>query len=148
MADLTFILRPFWLGADLTGNRLSHKTIKYRCFKKFDKNLFLSNLQNIDFSQIEMINDVQAATDSDMWYTLFLSEINKHAPLKTKRIRYAHQPEWLTDEIKDAQKKRNHFHKSGDWVNFRYWRNKCKTLIEKSKLNYLAVSPRTNVLYK
>ena len=89
-----------------------------------------------------MINDVQAATDSDMWYTLFLSEINKHAPLKTKRIRYAHQPEWLTDEIKYAQKKRNHFHKSGDWVNFRYWRNKCKTLIEKSKLNYLAVSPQ------
>ena len=53
-----------------------------------------------------------------------------------------HQPEWLTDEIKYAQKKRNHFHKSGDWVNFRYWRNKCKTLIEKSKLNYLAVSPQ------
>jgi hypothetical protein len=71
-----------------------------------------------------------------MWYTLFLSEINKRAPLKTKRIKYAHQPEWLTDDIKDAQKKRNHFHKSGDWVNFRYWRNKCKTLIEKSKLNY------------
>ena len=40
-----------------------------------------------------------------MWYTLFLSEINKHAPLKTKRIKYAHQPEWLTDDIKDAQKK-------------------------------------------
>ena len=33
------------------------------------------------------------------------------------------------------QKKRIHFHKSGDWVNFRYWRNKCKTIIEKSKLN-------------
>jgi hypothetical protein len=31
---------------------------------------------------------------------------------------------------------RCHFHKSGDWVNFRYWRNKCKTLIEKSKLEY------------
>jgi hypothetical protein len=56
-----------------------------------------------------MINDVQAATDSDMWYTLFLSEINKHAPLKTKRIKYAHQPIWLTDEIKDTQKKRFHF---------------------------------------
>jgi hypothetical protein len=32
--------------------------------------------------------------------------------------------------------KRNNFHKSGDWVTFRYWRNKCKTLIEKSKLEY------------
>ena len=96
---------------------MNHKTIKYRCFKTFE-HLFLSNLQNIEFSQIEMISEVQAATD--MWYTLFLSEINKRAPLKTKRIKYAHQPEWLTDDIKDAQKKRNHFHKSGDWVNFRY----------------------------
>jgi hypothetical protein len=45
-----------------------------------------------------MISDVQAATV--MSYTLFLSEINKHAPLKTKRMKYAHQPEWLTDDIK------------------------------------------------
>jgi hypothetical protein len=50
---------------------------------------------------IEMTSDVQAATD--MWYILFLSEINKHAPLKTKRMKYAHQPEWLTDDIKDAR---------------------------------------------
>jgi hypothetical protein len=31
--------------------------------------------------------------------------INKHAPLKSKRIKYSKQPDWLTDEIKEAQKK-------------------------------------------
>jgi hypothetical protein len=62
--------------------------------------------------------------------------INKHAPLKTKRIKYSKQPDWLTDEIKEAQKKTNFFHKTGNWINIRYWRNKCKILIEKSKLNY------------
>jgi hypothetical protein len=46
---------------------LNHKTIKYRCVKKIYKNLFLSNLQNVDFSQIEMISNVQAATDITMW---------------------------------------------------------------------------------
>jgi hypothetical protein len=35
-----------------------------------------------------MISEVQAATD--MWYPLFLSEMNKRAPSKTKRIKYAH----------------------------------------------------------
>ena len=35
--------------------------------------------------------------------------INKHAPLKTKRIKYSKQPDWLTDEIKEAQKKRTKF---------------------------------------
>lgn len=45
-------------------------------------------------------------------------------------------PSACTNEIKEAQKKRNYFHKTGNWINFRYWRNKCKILIEKSKLNY------------
>jgi hypothetical protein len=42
------------------------------------------------------------------------------------------------------QKKRIHFHKSGDWVNFRYWRNKCKTIIEKSKLNNFQIIVEEN----
>ena len=44
-----------------------------------------------------------------MWYTLFMRIINKHAPLKTKRIKYSKQPDWLKDEIKEAQKKRTIF---------------------------------------
>jgi hypothetical protein len=61
---------------------LTHKTIKYRCFKNFKEDLFLADLQHINISQINLINDIQAATD--MWYTLFMRIINKHAPLKTK----------------------------------------------------------------
>ena len=72
-----------------------------------------------------------------MWYTSFLSIIDKHAPLKIKRVKYSKQPEWLSDDIKTAQEKRNHFHRGGDWSHFRFWRNKCKILIEKSKQNYL-----------
>ena len=86
---------------------LTHKTIKYRCFKKFKEDLFLADLQHINISQINLINDIQAATD--MWYTLFMRIINKHAPLKTKRIKYSKQPDRLTDEIKEAQKKRTIF---------------------------------------
>lgn len=86
---------------------LTHQTIKCRCFKKIKEDLFLADLQHINISQINLINDIQAATD--MWYTLFMRIINKHAPLKTKRITYSKQPDWLTDEIKEAQKKRTIF---------------------------------------
>jgi hypothetical protein len=86
---------------------LTHKTVKYRCFNKFKEDLFLADLQHINISQINLINDIQAATD--MWYALFMRIINKHAPLKSKRIKYSKQPDWLTDEIKEAQKKRTIF---------------------------------------
>jgi hypothetical protein len=86
---------------------LTHKTIQYRCFKTIKEDMFLADLQHINISQINLINDIQAATY--MWYTLFMRIINKHAPLKTKRIKYSKQPDWLTDEIKEAQKKRTIF---------------------------------------
>ena len=84
----------------------THKTIEYRCFKKFNEESFLEELKELNLDQIEYINDTEAAIE--MWYTLFLSLINKHAPLKTKRVKYSHQPGWMTDEIKDAQRKRDY----------------------------------------
>ena len=86
---------------------LTHKTIQYICFKTIKDDMFHADLQHINISQINLINDIQAATD--MWYTLFMRIINKHAPLKTKRIKYSKKPDWLTDEIKEAQKKRTIF---------------------------------------
>ncbi|CAC5416564.1 unnamed protein product [Mytilus coruscus] len=82
---------------------LCHKQIRYRCFKNFDENNFLGDLNKTSFTQIEQIIDVQSATA--MWYQLFLSVINNHAPIKMKRIKHVRQPDWLTDEVKEAQKK-------------------------------------------
>jgi hypothetical protein len=42
------------------------------------EDMFLADLQHINISQINLINDIQAATY--MWYTLFMRIINKHAP--------------------------------------------------------------------
>jgi hypothetical protein len=63
------------------------KPLSTDVLKKIKEDLFLADLQHINISQINLINDIQAATY--MWYTLFMRIINKHAPLKTKRIKYS-----------------------------------------------------------
>lgn len=44
-----------------------------------------------------------------MWYALVRVEINNHRPLETEKIKYSHNSVWLTDEIKEAQKKQKSF---------------------------------------
>ena len=36
--------------------------------------------------------------------------LNKHTPVKTKRVKRNTQPEWISDEIKTVIKKRDTFH--------------------------------------
>ena len=47
--------------------------------------------------------------------------LNRHAPLKNKRVKRETQPEWLNDCIKSASKKRDYYHKHIDWKQYKYW---------------------------
>ena len=56
---------------------------------------------------MEIENFKCSQTDSNMnfttWNTLFLSVLNKHAPIKEKRVKRTSKPVWLTEEITNAQ---------------------------------------------
>ena len=67
------------------------------------------------------------------WNALFLIVLNKHAPIKEKRVKQAKKSAWLTEEITVAQKNRDYYHKKHDWENFKLWRNKKKNLIRTAK---------------
>jgi hypothetical protein len=41
------------------------------------------------------------------WYDIFIPIVNKHAPIRTKRVKHATLPKWLSPEIKDAMKIRD-----------------------------------------
>ena len=67
------------------------------------------------------------------WNALFLSVLNKHAPIKEKRVKRPNKSAWLNEEITTAQKNRDFYHKKQDWENFKLWRNKTKSLIRTAK---------------
>ena len=38
------------------------------------------------------------------WNSAFMQVFNKHAPVKSKRVKCETQPDWYTDDIKNATK--------------------------------------------
>ena len=41
---------------------------------------------------------------------------DKHASIKSKRVKHETQPEWINDKIKMAMKNRDAYHKLKDWI--------------------------------
>ena len=122
--------------------RNMHSYINYRCFKHFDNNSFCT-----DF--INKINEIEfCQTDTnfnfDKWHEIFIETLNKHAKIKTKRIKRKSQPDWYTDEIREAQNKRDYHHKKRNWTLYKQWRNQTKTLIRKHKKNLFSESIAQN----
>ena len=70
----------------------AHNTIKYRSFKSFDRELFCNDLNNCNLQEVEMIHDPDVALN--VLYDRLNNILSAHAPLKEKRVKFKHQPDW------------------------------------------------------
>ena len=91
--------------SQLQTKKRNHNSIKYRSFTIFDNSTFLENLntESENFKCTQFNSNMNFLT----WNALFLSVLNKHAPIKEKRVKRAKKSEWLTEEITAAQKNRD-----------------------------------------
>ena len=53
-------------------------------------------------------------------YTILDTTLDRHAPIKTKRVKHVHKPTWLTDEIILAMHKLDKLLNKGKWKNKKY----------------------------
>ena len=58
----------------------SHKSIKYRSFKHFDENAFLTDLFAALLNQIETFETADDALEA--WNSIFLKVVDNHAPVR------------------------------------------------------------------
>ena len=65
--------------------KASGKTIEYRFYKRYQKNGFIQELCQTDWSIVDNESDVDSALLA--WNELFLCTANRHAPIKTARIK-------------------------------------------------------------
>ena len=115
--------------------KATHHTIKYRSFKNFDEAKFNEDLKSIPWDVIKVFDTADDALDT--WYSLYSEAVDKHVPLKQHRVKKVNQPNWLTPDIVDAIKTRDHFKAIGNNTEFKIWRNKVVKLIKQSKkINY------------
>ena len=114
-----------------TIKRKDHQTIQYRCFKTFSDEIFLRELSNA----LQTFNVTQNNSEKNLasWTQIFMTILNKHAPLKTKRVKRNNQPGWMNDDIKVAITQRDINHYNQNWNQYKYWRNKTTSLIRSAK---------------
>lgn len=114
----------------------SHRVIEFRQMKHFDVQQFKSDLFNMPWNNVMLHADPNCALE--VWYDMFLSVVNIHAPKKKKRVKTWQQPEWLTPAILEAIKLRQNYKKEKRFFNYRNQRNLVKQLVKKAKHDYYA----------
>ena len=116
------------------------RVIVKRNFKHFNEQAFMVDLQNSDILSTVRILDPDLALGQ--FTKTFNLLVNKHAPLKSQRIKNRSSP-WYTPELSLLLREKNKAwslaRKSGDlshWDAFRQIRNKYKASVSKAKSMY------------
>lgn len=116
------------------SKRANHKYIIYRNFKAFSQPAFLNDLNLTNFEPVLLCADPNEA--ASLFIHLLTVIVNKHAPLRRKRVKYESNPAWLTDEIRSEMKKRDTLKKAKLFVEYKKQRNRVLTLVRKAKKIY------------
>ena len=90
------------------------------------------------------VSQIDTDHNFKIWSELFIKTLNKHAQIKSKRVKHDSQPDWLTEDIKNAIKTRDAYHKHKNWSQYKVWRNKTSTLIRKAKKDLFSKSIAEN----
>ena len=73
-----------------------------------------------------------------LFYDLLIPIVNRHAPIRRKRVKQQALPGWLTIEITEAMKVRDKFKKDKNFVEYHKQRNKVTCLVRNAKRAYFA----------
>ena len=126
-----------------------HSTLTYRKFSNFVSARFRNDISTQDWDKVNSYHDSNVMWD--IWKNpFFFNALNKHAPLRTKRIRASKSP-WITLQLKkrvhckDVLKVRAI--RSGnacDWMIFKKFRNAVNSEIEQAKEKFFKNALREN----
>lgn len=118
----------------------THKVVYVRNFANFNVDNFRNDLQSLPWDDINMFDDVNETWL--LWKRMFLSVVDKHAPIKRKRIRNKRNP-WLTSELKQLLIQRDRLKCTAirtksieDWNMYTNARNNCNNKLKEAKIIY------------
>ena len=124
--------------------RLKLIRIKYRSYKHFNENHFLNGFGIAPFHKCKDNNISNENEALDCFKDIFLSVVNKHAPIKKKVIRGTQVP-FMNREMSKANmhrsKRKNIFNRTKSeeaWIAFKKQRNKCVSIKRKKIRQHFA----------
>ena len=129
---------------DCNVERSGHKTARFRDFSRFNHEDFINDLCNCDvISKPSTILDSVSIEDTwRKWITEFIKICNKHAPIKSVRVKNRLNP-WISNAITDAMHKRDYLKRKAKndetlFQMYRTQRNMVTKEIRKAKTEYLS----------
>ena len=114
--------------------RLPPKNIKYRDTKNLDNDSFLNDVKNINLDELSRFVDPFTG-----FLTLYKCIVDRHCPIKSKKIRGNDQPfmnHELRKAIMDRSRIRNKYNKwksRENYLDLQNIKKKCKSLAKKAK---------------
>ena len=78
--------------------------VTFRKSNNVDLESFKSDLRNQNWKRVEQCSDINEAID--VWEKMLLEVVNKHMPLKTRRVRKTPSP-WMNSKILSLMKQRD-----------------------------------------
>ena len=90
---LIYAYRKFFIDSPSRG----HTTVTYRKFKNFNSSNFRSDIVHQNWQIMDNYDDPNDMWE--VWKKLFLFCVDKHAPLRNKRVRPCKSP-WITPQLK------------------------------------------------
>ena len=112
----------------------SHDFVQYRSFKNFNETLFLHDISCSPFNIIYETLDPDKAFD--LLHMLLTVVIDKHAPLRTKRVKHSDLPPWITAELVSTMILRDNFKRNKDDENYKKTKNQVSRMVDKAKEAY------------
>jgi hypothetical protein len=112
-----------------------HTYVQYRSTKNFNSNTFLLDLSRETFDDVYQCSNPEDALN--LWYSKFNLLLDKHAPLKKRRVKHQTLPKWLTPEIINTMKERDACKKDKRFDDYKKLRNKVSILVKEAKKKYI-----------
>ena len=122
------------LNLSIAPTRRSHTTVTYRSFKHFNQSLFYHDLEIAKFHRV--FNETNPNAAMDTWYEVFMEVLDKHAPMRTRRVKQAVMPPWITPEVIKATDLKKKLKKEKKTDEFKVQRNIVKKLVRNAKRSY------------
>ena len=124
---------------EIFGNRKLNSNVRknaynittYKSFKNFDESSFKNDVSEVPLAIVTAFDDINEIVE--VWNTLILEIVNKHAPIKTLWAKRQYQPERLTTEILECMKERDTCNINDKTEEYRSLQNKVSPLIDKAK---------------
>ena len=112
-----------------------HTQFVFRSFKHFNQNAFFADLICTPFDNAHQHTDPNEALA--VWYKLFMDVVNRHAPIRHKRVKHSKLPPWLNKNIIQAMFDRYRLKKERMFTEYITARNKVKkNLVRNAKKLY------------